>query len=129
MALKVLGGIASDIAESAYYIFMADESTDASNIEQLVICIRVDKEMIVCEEYIGLMPVTRTNANPIAVCIPDVLLCMTHRIKDACGQCYDGCSTITGIKMWLLQKSRNWMKNVCWCTAPATHLILLSGIQ
>ena len=86
MALKVLGGIASDIAESAYYSFMADESTDASNIEQLVICMCwVGEEMTVCEEYIGLMPVTRTNANTIAVCIPDVLMCMNHRIQDACG--------------------------------------------
>ena len=37
IALKVLHGIASDIAESGYYSNMADESTDASNIEQLVI--------------------------------------------------------------------------------------------
>ena len=35
MALKVLRDIASDIAESD---IMADKSTDASNIEQLVIC-------------------------------------------------------------------------------------------
>ena len=49
MALKVLRGTASDIAESAYYSFMADENTDASNIEQLVICMCwVDKEMRVC---------------------------------------------------------------------------------
>ena len=39
MALKVLRGIAIDIAEFGYYSIMADESTDASNIEQLVICI------------------------------------------------------------------------------------------
>ena len=51
MALKVLCGAADYIAESGYYSIMADESTDASNIEQIVICIRwVDKEMIVCEE-------------------------------------------------------------------------------
>ena len=44
MALKVLHGIASDIAESGYYSIMADQSTDASNIEQLVIYIHcVDK--------------------------------------------------------------------------------------
>ena len=50
MALKVLRGIASDIAESGYYSIMADETTDANNIEQLVICIRwVDKEMTVHE--------------------------------------------------------------------------------
>ena len=39
MALNVPCGIASDIAESGYYNIMADEFTDASNIEQLVISI------------------------------------------------------------------------------------------
>ena len=49
MALRVLPGIASDTVESGHYSIMADESTDASNIEQLVICILwVDKEMTVC---------------------------------------------------------------------------------
>ena len=66
MALKVLRGIASDIAESGYHSIMADKSTDASIVEQLVICIRcVDKEMPICEEYIGLMAVTQTNADTI----------------------------------------------------------------
>ena len=52
--MALLHGIASDIAESGYYSFMADESTDVSNIEQFIIYLRwVDKEMTVCEEYIG----------------------------------------------------------------------------
>ena len=41
MALKVLCGIASAIAESGYYIIMADESTNPSNIEQFVNCLCV----------------------------------------------------------------------------------------
>ena len=86
MALKVLSGIASIIAEPGYYSIMADESTDVSNIEHLVICICwVDKEMIVCKEYIGLMPVTQTNADTIVVCIKDMLLRMNLRIQDAVG--------------------------------------------
>ena len=54
--------------------------------------------MTVCEEYIGLMPVAQTNADTIVVCIKDVLLHMNLRIKDACGQCYDGCLTLTETK-------------------------------
>ena len=51
MAVKVLRGIASDIAESGYYSTMAEASTDVSNIEHLVICIHwVDKEVTACEE-------------------------------------------------------------------------------
>jgi len=60
MALKVLCGIASHIAESGYYSIMAGEGTDASSMEQLVICIRwVDKEMTVHEDYIGLVTVAQ----------------------------------------------------------------------
>ena len=108
LALKVLCGIASDIAESGYYSIMADESTDASNIEQLVICIHwVDKEMTVCEEYIGLMPVAQTDADTIVVCIKDVLLYMNLRIQDARGQCYNGCSTMPGTKKGVTVQIKN----------------------
>ena len=86
---------------------MADESTDVRNIEQLVICILlVDKEITVCKEYIGLMPVTQTNADAIVVWIKDVLLCKNLRILDACGQCYDGYTTTTGTKNGLVHNSR-----------------------
>ena len=88
MAPKVLRSIASDITESGYCSTMADESTDVSNIEQLVICMLwMDKEITVCEEYIDLKPVTQTNADTIVVCIKDVLLCMNLRILDARGHC------------------------------------------
>ena len=77
MDLIVLRDIASDIAESGYYRIMADESTDVSNIEQLVICIRwVDKEMTGHDDYIGLMSVAQTNAHKIVSCNKDVLLHM-----------------------------------------------------
>ena len=74
VALKVLLGVASDIAESGYFSNMADASTD------------VDKEMAVYVENIGLMPVTQTNADTIVVYIKDVLLRINLRIQDARGQ-------------------------------------------
>ena len=69
-------------AESCYYSIMIDKGTDANSMGQLVICIHwVDKEMTVCEEYIGLMPVAKTNADTIVVCIKDLLLRKNIRIK------------------------------------------------
>ena len=44
------------------------------------------------------MAVAQTNAGTIVVCIKDVLLHINLRIQDACGQCYDGCSTMTETK-------------------------------
>ena len=62
MALKVLGAIASDIAESGYYSIMADESTDASDIEHLIICTSwVDLEMTVCERGIYWSDASRSD--------------------------------------------------------------------
>ena len=64
-------------AESGYYNVMADESTGARNIEQLVICIYwMDKEMTVWEECIGLTPVAQINADTIVIGIKDMLLRM-----------------------------------------------------
>ena len=57
-----------------------------------------------CARYIGMKLVAQTNADTIVVCIKYELLCMNLRIQDACGQCYDGCSTMTGTKMRLLLK-------------------------
>ena len=77
---------------------MVDESTDASNIERLVIFVNcVDKKMTVCEEYIDRMPATRTNADTIVVCI-NFRLRKNLRIQDTRGQCYDGCWTMNGTK-------------------------------
>ena len=45
---------------------MADDSTDASNIEQLKFAyVRWTGRLSVREEYIGLMPVAQTNADTI----------------------------------------------------------------
>ena len=44
------------------------------------------------------MPVAQTNADTIVSYSKDVLLHMNLRVQDARGQCYDGCSTMTGTK-------------------------------
>ena len=131
MALKVLCGIASDIAESGYYSIMADESIDASNIEQLVICIDwVDKEMTVREEYISPMPVTQTNADTIVCCLHQrCAASYVFRIQVARGQCYDGSSTITGPKnevaAQIKKLNEKYLLMHCYCHS----LILLPGIK
>ena len=87
---------------------------DVSNIEQLEICICwVDKEMTVCEEYIGLMPFAQTNADTIVVGSKDVLLCMYLRTQDARGHYYDGCSTMTGTNNGVAVQIMKPNENVC----------------
>ena len=55
MALSVLRNIAANIRTSDYFTIMADETTDISNREQLVVCIRwTDSDLEVHEDFIGL---------------------------------------------------------------------------
>ena len=53
--------------------------------------------MTVCEEYWSDAS-SSDKSDTIVVHIKDVLLHMNFRIQDACGQCYDGGSTMTGTK-------------------------------
>ena len=96
LALKLLRKIATDIRSSGCYSILADEATDVSNTQQLVICIRwVTEGLIVEEDFIGLMALNKASAQKIAAAIKDVILRMGLSIEDAKEQCYDGYSTMT----------------------------------
>ena len=80
--------------------------------------------MTAYKEYIGL-----TNADAIVVCIKDVLLHMNLRIKDAHGQCYDGCSTMTGTKNGVAAQIKKLNEKSLLMHCHYHSLILLSEIQ
>ena len=81
--------------------------------------------MTVCEKYIGLIPVAQTNADTIVVCIKDMLLRMNHRIQDACVQCYDRCSTMTGTKNGVAAQIKN-LNEECLLTHCYCHSLNLA---
>ena len=91
MALLILRAVVSCIKESIFYSIMADESTDITNHEQLVICIRwVDKDLNPHEDFIDATTLTKV--------IKDITLRLGLDSSKLRGQCYDGCSTIKGLK-------------------------------
>ena len=97
MALHILRKISADFHTSTYYTIMADEVTDASNREQVVICLRrVDAYFEAHEEFIGLYKVDETSANTITKALKDVLERMNLPISSCRGQCYDGASNMSG---------------------------------
>ena len=99
MALQVLREVAQNIQSADFYSIMGDEATDISNVSQLVICLRwVDDDLVAHDEFIGLKEMPCTNADSIVNELKDVLLRMNVRLNKCCGQCYDGCSTMTGNK-------------------------------
>ncbi|KAL5463626.1 hypothetical protein EMCRGX_G032541 [Ephydatia muelleri] len=69
-----LRDIALSIREAKYFTIMADEVTDASNREQVVVCFRwVDSDFEPHEDFVGL-----------------------HKICNCRGQCYDGAANMAG---------------------------------
>ena len=78
---------------------MADETTDSSNREQVVIFLRwVDNSLKAHEEFIELQQVDRIDAATITFTTKDVLHRMNLRLTGARGQCYGGCSILSGAK-------------------------------
>ena len=99
MALQVLREFAQNIQSADFYSIMGDEATDISNVSQLVICLRwIDDDLVAHDEFIGLKEMPCTNADSIVNELKDVLLRMNVRLNKCRGQCYDGCSTMTGNK-------------------------------
>lgn len=78
---------------------MIDETTDASNSEQVVIAIRyVGDDLSVHEEFIGLYQTDSLLARSLAAIIKDTLLHLNLKIEYCRGQCYDGSSLMSGFK-------------------------------
>ena len=78
---------------------MVDETTDVSNIEQVVICLRwVNENFEIQEEFVGLYEVASIGAENIYAAITDVFLRLNLPISKVRGQCYDGAAAMSGSK-------------------------------
>ena len=64
MAQSVTRDIASTVVSSVFYTLMANEVTDASNIEQVVICLRsIDDNFDAHEDFAGMYAVESIKAD------------------------------------------------------------------
>lgn len=78
---------------------MVDETTDASNKEQAVFCIRyLDAELRPIEVLMGLYKLDDTKSETLVRMIKDVLLRCSLKLEDIRGQCYDGAANMKGAK-------------------------------
>lgn len=85
--------------KSPYITIMVDETTDCSNKEQLTFVIRsVDENFEVSEDFLGMYNLLTTTASSIVSAITDTLLRLQLPLTKVRGQCYDGCSTMTGAR-------------------------------
>ena len=100
MAHASLREVTKELQGAKYYTVMADETTDASNKEQLVTVFRyVDDELQVHEEFMGLYQLDTTDARTIVTVLKDVILALNFNIHRLRRQCYDAASTMSGAKL------------------------------
>ena len=99
MAISVLRNISNVLQRSPFLTIMIDETTDISNKEQVVVVFRrVDEDFEVHEEFIGLYEVMSIDAATLTSVIKDAMTRLNLPIAKLRGQCYDGCSTMSGLK-------------------------------
>ncbi|KAL5463345.1 hypothetical protein EMCRGX_G032237 [Ephydatia muelleri] len=103
MALSVLHSISNEVAGS----IMIDETTDNSNVEQMVFCLCYeDDNFDVHEEFIGLYSLESTAVSNI-LRVHCALLRMNLNIINRRGQCYDRAGNMAGIRSGLAAKIIN----------------------
>ena len=108
LSLQGLRKIASKLHEEPFYTIMVDETTDVTNREQVVICLRyVDDHFVAHEEFLGLYTVDNICSDTLAALIKDVLLRLNLSISKARGQCYDGASNMAGAKSGVAKQIRS----------------------
>lgn len=77
---------------------MVDETTDISNKEQVVLCLRwVDAGVEAHEDVVDLY-VESTHSAVLLQVIHDVLLRLDISINSLRGQCYDGAASMAGCR-------------------------------
>ena len=122
MALSTLRKIANELSQSQYFCIMSDECTDASNREQLVICIRwVDSNLEAHEEFIGLYKIDNIQADTIVAVIRDALARLNLALSTCHGQCYDGASTMKGAKSGVATKLLKDERRAVYMPAMGMH--------
>ena len=99
MAQTITWDIASAVGSSGFYILMADEVTDISNIEQVAICLQsIDDNFDAHEDFIGMYAVESIKADMLVWVLKDTLLQMNLPIANCRGQCYDGAANMAGAR-------------------------------
>ena len=88
-----------EISMAPCFAILADEATDASNQQQLSLCVRfLDSKYTIREEFLGFFSPKSTSTG--AEALTDAILATVRHLRlnmdKCCGQGYDGCSTMAG---------------------------------
>ena len=94
MASQIIRNIAASLKAAVYYTIMVDETTDAANKEQVMLCIRWMDKFQANEEFIVMHVTGSTTAQALIAFVKDTLLRLNLKLSNCRGQCYDGASAM-----------------------------------
>ena len=94
----IFNNIIEEVKASKFFTLIADEVTDASNHEQLSICLRYVHATTVKEVFVGYKSVERITGKSLADTILKWLDTAGLPLSDMRGQCYDGSSNMSGAR-------------------------------
>ena len=111
---------------------MIDETTDLSNTEQMIFCLRyVDDDLLVHEEVIGLYCLENTSSETIVSTVKDILLRLNLTFEECRGQCYDGASNMSGTKSGVVTRIMSEQPKALYshCYGHSLNLACQDGIN
>ena len=107
MSVMTLRNISKNVKQSKFYTIMADEVTDVSNHEQLVICIRwIDYNFEPHEDMIEFYQVEGIKSETLFKSIKDALNRMDIPLTDCRGHCCNGASNMVGVKTGVATRTK-----------------------
>ena len=99
MSQSILRDKVKEIQFAVYFTIMVDETTDMLNKEQVVILFCwVSDQLVLHEDFIGLYETHSIEAKVLVDVIKDTLLRLNLKLQHCRGQCYDGASSMSGIR-------------------------------
>ena len=118
MTHKVLRSLISDVQSHKWYSFLADETQDLSNHEQMVICLRwVSNEYDVCEGLIGLVQLDNITSDTIYSVLKHSIVHLVLDFGNCRGQEYDGGQNFQGHVKGMAKRFKTTILLLSQCTA------------
>ena len=121
--------ILSEVKEAKFYSIIADEVCDASNKEQLSLCLRYIHGSSVKEMFADFAEVERITGRELASTILRYLTAWGLPLTNLRGQCYDGASNMAGCRSGCstIVKQQAPMAVYTHCAAHQLNLAVVSA--
>ena len=130
MALSVIRKVTEKLYRSPFLAVMIDDTIDMNIQEHVTLVVHIIENYYeVNEEFIGLYAVPRIDSATLISVIKDTLTRQKLSFHNIRGQCYDGCSTMSGSRNGLLNEFWRSLCSVTHCYCHALNLAANDAID